>query len=102
MRCWTFDGFFDQTGSGKVVALRTSKLPCDCICIARMINFLSARRSFALYSFGSVFSQKQSSNCESLMTRRVRTSTVLEGFTCAGELKYFGDDRLELIHYSLL
>ena len=36
------------------------------------------------------------SNLEYDFARRVRTSTVLEGFTCAGERKYFGDDRLEL------
>src|SRR5215468_8957083 len=36
------------------------------------------------------------SNLEYDFARRVRTSTVLEGFTCAGERKYFGDDRLDL------
>ena len=36
------------------------------------------------------------SNLEYDFARRVRTSTVLEGFTCSGERKYFGDDRIEL------
>ena len=35
-------------------------------------------------------------NLEYDFARRVLTSTVLEGFTGAGERKYFGDDRLEL------
>src|SRR3954469_24342879 len=36
------------------------------------------------------------SNLEYDFSGRVRTSAVLEGFPCAGERKYGGDDRLEL------
>src|SRR5215467_14859305 len=36
------------------------------------------------------------SNLEYDFARRVRANSVLEGVTCAGERKYFGDDRLEL------
>ncbi len=38
----------------------------------------------------------RTSNLEYDFARRVPTSAVLEGLTCAGERKYFGDDRLEL------
>src|SRR5262252_5203493 len=45
--------------------------------------------------FVGKYATSAGSNLEYDFARRVHTSTVLEGFTCAGERKYFGDDRLE-------
>ena len=50
----------------------------------------------SVHRFVRKYATSAGSNLEYDFARRVRTSTVLEGFTCAGERKYFGDDRLEL------
>ena len=49
----------------------------------------------SVHRFVRKYATSAGSNLEYDFARRVRTSTVLEGFTCARERKYFGDDRLE-------
>jgi hypothetical protein len=60
---------------------------------SRRKPYVCSGRSRKRGSRRAEYATSAGSKLEYDFARRVRTTTVLEGFTCAGERKYLGDDK---------